>query len=178
MLLTTKCTCGKLLDVDDEQPDQPAQCSWCGNRVTASPADHSKVVVQTEQPKRDEREAAEFRRIPRFVWIPGTACLLICALVTILLVRQMPAPADIAESQIKGPLTQACNTYYLRVGAYPATLGALLGPPTLLDRDEIIDPWGRPYRYDPKGPKNNGIKPDIWTVTPDGVEIGNWPTAR
>jgi hypothetical protein len=178
MLLNMKCTCGKLLDVDEVQLGKAAECPWCGNRITASAAVHSMAAVQAAQPKRDEREAAELWRVPRFFWILGAACLAICALVAIMLLTHMPTPTDVAEAQIKGPLTLACNAYYVRVGAYPPTLGALLGPPTLLDRDQLIDPWGRPYRYDPKGPKNNGMYPDIWTVTPDGIEIGNWPTAR
>ena len=39
------------------------------------------------------------------------------------------------------------------------------------------DPWKKPYQYDPSGPRNNGRRPDIWTVAPDGLEIGNWPKA-
>jgi hypothetical protein len=40
--------------------------------------------------------------------------------------------------------------------------------------DKLIDPWGKPYQYDPAGPKNNGTKPDVWTQAPDGTVIGNW----
>jgi hypothetical protein len=47
--------------------------------------------------------------------------------------------------------------------------------PAINSADALIDPWGRPYNYDPNGPRNNGNKPDIWAVAPDGALIGNWP---
>jgi hypothetical protein len=51
------------------------------------------------------------------------------------------------------------------------------GGPYLENADAIIDPWGQPYQYNPQGTNNNGTKPDIWTVAPngDGKQIGNWP---
>ena len=42
----------------------------------------------------------------------------------------------------------------------------------------FTDPWGNPYRYDPKGKRNGGKRPDIWTVTPDKTGIGNWPEQK
>jgi hypothetical protein len=42
----------------------------------------------------------------------------------------------------------------------------------------ITDPWGKKFQYDPKGPKNQGKKPDIWTETPDKKIIGNWPEEK
>jgi hypothetical protein len=42
----------------------------------------------------------------------------------------------------------------------------------------LNDPWGNPYGYDPKGRKNDGKRPDIWAVTPDKTEIGNWPDQK
>ena len=41
-----------------------------------------------------------------------------------------------------------------------------------------MDPWGKPYRYDPKGKRNGGKRPDIWAVHPDKTEIGNWPEQK
>jgi hypothetical protein len=33
-------------------------------------------------------------------------------------------------------------------------------------REGLLDPWGRPYQYDPAGPKNGGKRPDIWSLGP------------
>ena len=50
------------------------------------------------------------------------------------------------------------------------------GGPYLDNPDALIDPWGNTYQYDPVGPRNNGVRPDTWTVNPrDGTLIGNWP---
>ena len=87
-----------------------------------------------------------------------------------------------AKTQVKGTLTQAVETYYVQhKSQWPDSLMTLLQRdaeglgPYLKSQEALIDPWGRPYQYDPAGGRNNGIVPDIWTVAPDGKEIGNWP---
>jgi len=90
------------------------------------------------------------------------------------------AQKSIAQTKTKS-LTDACNAYKLKHnGQYPDSLETLLqadakGGPWLEDRDALKDPWEKTYLYDRTGPRNNGRKPDIWTVGPDGVEVGNWP---
>jgi hypothetical protein len=56
-----------------------------------------------------------------------------------------------------------------------------LKPPTgkpFVDADSLLDPWGKRFEYDPKGPRNKGAKPDIWSTGPDKADengiIGNW----
>jgi general secretion pathway protein G len=46
--------------------------------------------------------------------------------------------------------------------------GAPLCPP-----DKIIDPWGQPYFLDPQGPRNGGLKADVY-ATHKGQQIGNF----
>jgi hypothetical protein len=77
-------------------------------------------------------------------------------------------------------LTEACQSYRLTNGDWPTSLDTLAGTEpdgrhTFLYADDLTDPWGHPYQYDPAGPKNDGQQPDIWTRTPQGKEIGNWP---
>jgi general secretion pathway protein G len=78
-------------------------------------------------------------------------------------------------------ITKACQAYQIRTGEFPPTLQALLQPPQggapYLENgmDAIKDPWQKEYQYNPAGPNNGGLKPDIWTTAPDGVQIGNWP---
>ena len=36
-----------------------------------------------------------------------------------------------------------------------------------------LDPWYQPYQYQCPGQRNPDSY-DVWTVSPDGVEIGNW----
>jgi hypothetical protein len=80
-------------------------------------------------------------------------------------------------------LMQALDIYKVKHGEYPATLAALAenqpdGGPALISADKLNDPWGRAYLYNPVGPKNKGLRPDVWSTgpdpkKPDGV-IGNW----
>jgi hypothetical protein len=80
-------------------------------------------------------------------------------------------------------LTQVLEVYKVKHGEYPATLTALAekqpdGGPALVPADKLNDPWGRAYLYNPVGPKNKGLRPDVWSTgpdpkKPDGV-VGNW----
>ncbi|HZZ82525.1 MAG TPA: type II secretion system protein GspG [Gemmataceae bacterium] len=88
---------------------------------------------------------------------------------------------DVARTQASGTLTTACTAYRLKHQQWPQSLQELtqkdaLGGPYLENQDALIDPWGRPYQYDPSGPMNNGMKPDIWTTPPNdqNKKIGNW----
>jgi general secretion pathway protein G len=86
---------------------------------------------------------------------------------------------DAAYAQVNGPLTQACQAYFVKNGHYPQSLEMLLqrdqyGVIYIDKEDALNDPWGKRYQYDASGPKNNTLKPDIWTVHQDGSMIGNW----
>ncbi len=85
-------------------------------------------------------------------------------------------------------LETACEAYAMDVGMYPSTqagLSALVQPPgdlpspdkwgpePYLKKGIPQDPWDRPYQYQCPGARNTGSF-DIWTVSPDGTEIGNW----
>jgi Type II secretion system (T2SS), protein G len=68
--------------------------------------------------------------------------------------------------------------YQARHGDYPPSLQVLAAPadgkPAYLLNDELIDPWGTQYRYDPleRHPKTG--RPKVFTVTPKGAVISNW----
>jgi general secretion pathway protein G len=87
---------------------------------------------------------------------------------------------DIAQSQVKS-LSVACDTYRIQNKTNPDSLNALLQKdqngrgPYIEDPEKLKDPWGKPYQYDASGGKNKGMHADIWTTTPDNIEIGNWP---
>jgi hypothetical protein len=88
--------------------------------------------------------------------------------------KDTPAKAFFRE------LASICNTYKLHNGDWPPSLDALAAPqpdggPPLIAPAYLTDPWGHPWQYDPAGPRNGGERPDIWTVTPQGKVIGNWP---
>jgi hypothetical protein len=79
-------------------------------------------------------------------------------------------------------LTAAVDAYSLQRGKFPPSLEALLqgdedGAPLLTDPEDLLDPWGQPFQYDPAGPNNGGRRPDVWTDGPRG-RIGNWPGGR
>jgi len=88
---------------------------------------------------------------------------------------------DPAKARI-GLLEDAVETYHLTVGSYPPDLDALRVAPAnvprdkwegpYLNRDVPLDPWDHPYHYSPQS--QHGCKFDVWTVSPEGQEIGNW----
>lgn len=81
-------------------------------------------------------------------------------------------------------LTAACTAYKIRNGDFPESLMELWQPsdgstkPYVESEAALLDPWRKPYQYDPTGPNNGGRNPDIWTTTPDGQVIGNWEMVR
>src|SRR5438270_13000719 len=88
------------------------------------------------------------------------------------------AKEDTATAQCR-VLEQAATAFKIRQGDYPASLDALTqqapdGSAAAVEPEALMDPWGRPYQYDPSGGHNGGRKPDVWTTTPNGKQVGNW----
>jgi hypothetical protein len=89
---------------------------------------------------------------------------------------------EVVPAQLKS-LTVACDAYRLKNDKFPKKLKSLtdkdqFGRRFVEDPESLRDPWGKPFQYDPKGPKNNGRHADIWTTAPDGTVIGNWPRVK
>jgi general secretion pathway protein G len=72
----------------------------------------------------------------------------------------------------------AVGAYRLAYGQNPDNLDILTqkgengGP--YLRQDELMDPWGKKYNYEVSGNNNQGTKPDVSTLAPNGKTIGNW----
>lgn len=87
-----------------------------------------------------------------------------------------------AKTQV-GLLTTAAQMYENTVGDVPPNLDALRAQPAdvpqgkwtgpYLDRAIPLDPWNKPYQYQAPG-QHNPDSFDVWTVAPDGEQIGNW----
>jgi hypothetical protein len=75
-------------------------------------------------------------------------------------------------------LTKAVEAYTKARGMAPAKLMDLVTAGIVDPKATLLDPWGNPYQYDAKGKKNGGKRPDIWAVTPDRRQIGNWPEQK
>jgi general secretion pathway protein G len=76
-------------------------------------------------------------------------------------------------------LAQACQAFQLQQGRFPESLNELLTPPgggkPYIEPGALNDPWGNPYQYDPDGPRNNNLKPDVFTTNPSsGAVVGNF----
>ena len=76
-------------------------------------------------------------------------------------------------------LEQQATAYKIRYGDYPGSLDALTQPSPdgnapPLEPEALVDPWGHQYQYDPSGGHSQGRKPDVWTTTQNGKQIGNW----
>jgi hypothetical protein len=103
--------------------------------------------------------------------------LFAAVLLTFLRLEETYGKNDMAEAGVK-TLTIGVKAYHLKFSAYPTRLDELVQPPEggpFVEPQALLDPWGRTYQYDPAGPRNQGQQPDIWTVTPKGEVIGNWP---
>jgi general secretion pathway protein G len=88
------------------------------------------------------------------------------------------AKLDKARADVQ-TLTRACTAYKLRFQEFPASLDSLVRPPDngqpfMQSDSDLKDPWGNMYQYNQAGPNNQGRTPDIWAVTPDQVQLGNW----
>lgn len=148
----------------------------------ADPLAKAAVSVALDQPA-DVDIRIKSNSSPFPLWLKIVGCLLLPIVLVLYCVQtpgQVSGQRDAAFAQINGPLTQACTAYHVRHGEFPETLDKLLerdqfGQIYLEKPDALIDPWGKRYQFDPKGPRNNGEKPDIWTVHADGTVIGNWP---
>ncbi len=87
---------------------------------------------------------------------------------------------DIARIKCKA-LGDVCVQYSIKNHSFPQSLQLLLQKdqkgygPYLEEPDALVDPWGKPFNYDPSGQRNRGRRPDISTQAPDGTIIGNWP---
>lgn len=76
-------------------------------------------------------------------------------------------------------LAAACEQYYANNEQFPPSLGALTQPQPngggpFFGPDKLLDPWKKEFQYNPAGTNNGGSRPDVWTVSPRGVTIGNW----
>src|SRR5262245_8559051 len=97
--------------------------------------------------------------------------------------RLEEAKVDTARAQVK-IIETACESYKLQNGEYPPTLEALTqfnqvtGGKPFLEADKIYVPWSNGtvlFGYDPAGPNNSGLKPDVYFIHPDsGNAVGNW----
>jgi hypothetical protein len=102
----------------------------------------------------------------------GTLILLGVAYVYLGSDGQAADPVQTARADVKA-IERAVRKYCIKRGEYPTRLDALVGEGEIAPTN-LRDPWQREYQYDPAGRKNNGERPDIWTVTPARKVIGNW----
>jgi general secretion pathway protein G len=66
-------------------------------------------------------------------------------------------------------------------GSWPTSLQDLLVKdpntgigPYIKNQEDLMDPWGNQYQFDPNGGRNQGIQPDVWTSHPTFGMFGNW----
>jgi Type II secretion system (T2SS), protein G len=111
------------------------------------------------------------------------ATLVAVLVVALLDVQPQQDKVDRAKTDLRN-LQQAAEVFKLRAGFYPETLKKLTEMhqnPTitpLLHEKLLIDPWGQPYKYDPKMLNQMTGSPLIWSEGPDPKDakgkITNW----
>ncbi len=86
--------------------------------------------------------------------------------------------AKVNEARVKAfTIAKAAEGFKLNNGNYPDNLNELAQPSSgrpYLGPDELLDPWGKQYQFDPNGSHNNGRIADVFTTTPTGDIVGNW----
>jgi hypothetical protein len=97
-------------------------------------------------------------------------CLVVLAAASI---GRADSKDDFARTELM-VLNKALDFYKKQRGNFPDELLDLKTAGIVEPKATFLDPWGNPYQYDAKGKRNGGKRPDVWAVTPDKKEIGNW----
>jgi general secretion pathway protein G len=98
-----------------------------------------------------------------------------------LLARYEDSKLSKAKIDCEG-LSSQVETFKLNTGNYPNNIQQLTQPQgghsAMVPPDKIMDPWGKPDQVDPNGTHNGGNKADVFTTSPKGAIIGNFPTQQ
>ena len=138
-----------------------------------------------KQDKKESPDTANRKRSAGFTLVEMLIVLAMIGLVAGLTIYNLSGSFEsgkinTARNWVNGPGKAAVTTYYLQAGEYPTTLDALLSAPVgvttpvVEKASGLLDPWKKKYQYKgPPGVRNPGSF-DLWTIAPDGTEIGNW----
>ena len=123
------------------------------------------------------------RRSQGFTLIEMLIVLALIGLVATLAISNLgglfgQAKEETAENWVNGTGKGLITAYFARVGTYPKSIGELMNPTdgkaAFVERaKDMQDPWTKPYQYKQPGDHNPGSF-DLWAVTPEGKQIGNW----
>jgi general secretion pathway protein G len=80
-------------------------------------------------------------------------------------------------------LSDALGAYNIANGEYPASLEQLVQPPEgggkpYIAESQLTDPWNKHYQLRNPGTHRDNVqlgRPEVFTTTPSGQEVGNWP---
>jgi type II secretory pathway pseudopilin PulG len=102
------------------------------------------------------------------------AILVVLASIGIVVFRYLDDANERAAKVHIRNIELALTAYKLAHGDYPANLQALTvpegGKAAYMDAQNLLDPWGRPYVYEPQNHNPNTGKPRIYS---QGVNPGN-----
>jgi hypothetical protein len=153
-----------------------------GKQFAALPKARQQELLKKYRAEMTKTGAALSRERDRLAKVEGVAELLddVTPFNELLAMRRVRALLQILA------LDQAVATYKVKTGEWPRTLKALSEPlpdksAALVKAKDLLDPWKRPFQYDPAGPRNKGKKPDIWSLGPPNRKdnmMGNWPAEK
>ena len=134
-----------------------------------------------EQPPRLSEHMA--RKTRGFTLIEMLIVLALIGLVATLAISNLgglfgQAKEETAENWVNGTGKGLITAYFARVGTYPKSIDELMTPSdgkaAFVERArDVQNPWGKAYQYKQPGDHNPGSF-DLWAITPEGKEIGNW----
>ncbi len=156
-------------------------------KITRAKITRAKMTLACDSGRGDQRDGDPLTHRGGFTLLEVLLVLVIlvvlAAAVAIPLSQtQVSALKKAARNDINGIDTHL-GMFHLDANRYPNKLDELLNPPPGESAPYLSelpqDPWGNPYEYDAQGPRNKGIKPDVWSAGPDGNsgtedDIGNW----
>jgi general secretion pathway protein G len=136
--------------------------------------------TKEQPPRQNERKAG---KSSGFTLIEMLIVLALIGLVATLAISNLgglfgQAKEETAENWVNGTGKSLMVAYFARVGTYPKSIDELMTPTdgkaAFVERaKDIQNPWGKPYQYkQPGGHNPNSF--DLWAITPEGKEIGNW----
>jgi len=146
--------------------------------LTTLPPEERKHLKEAYGAKFDEIQGEFVKESQRLQRTPGVMVVLS----TLPVFKQAREEKVQTTRKLLEGLDKLVQQYKLTLGDYPKSLDLLAtspgaGVPPFVRPELLKDPWGRPFQYDVKGPKNKGGKPDLWSLGPPdqkGAPIGNW----
>jgi hypothetical protein len=179
------CVCGAEAPVGDARPGERVKCPVCASLLTvpgatAVPASPAPAPPSPLPPQHLRGRMPEWAFLLVALALASLALPILFWISCYGIVYHEPSKAEVARKKAL-MLEFAARAYYSVHNHWPNQLSDLAQRDerhnnlAWCETDDLLDPWGQPYRMALPGRHNKTGNPDIYTVNPDnGQQIGNW----